>query len=83
MENKDSSCFIKYTGYGNAVGLQLSYGLLGGGKSDEATGYSSDSDSRSMYRASLGEWSDVIGGHVVHYCWSDVIGVHVIHYCLG
>ena len=30
---------------------------------------------RSMYRASLGEWSDVIGGHVIHYCLSDVIGV--------
>ena len=40
-----NSCFIKYTGYGNAVGLQLSYGLFGGGKSDGATDYSSDSDS--------------------------------------
>ena len=39
---------------------------------------------RSMYRASLGEWSDIIGGHVIHYCFlSDVIKRgHVIHYCL-
>lgn len=42
---EDSSRLIKYTGYGNAAGLLLSYGLLSGGKSDGATDYSSDSDS--------------------------------------
>ena len=41
---EDSSQLIKYTGYGNAAGLLLSYGLLGGGKSDGAADYSSDSE---------------------------------------
>ena len=27
--------------------------------------------------------SDVIGGHVIHYCLSDVIGDHVIYHCLN
>jgi hypothetical protein len=42
---EDSARLIKYTGYGNAAGLLLTHGLLGGGRSDSAADYSSDSES--------------------------------------
>ncbi|CAI8033277.1 Synembryn-A [Geodia barretti] len=42
---EDSARLIKYTGYGNAAGLLLTHGLLGGGKSETAADYSSDSES--------------------------------------
>ncbi len=35
---------IKHTGYGNAAGLLLSHGLLGGGRSEGEAEYSSDSE---------------------------------------
>ena len=35
---------IRHTGYGNAAGLLLGRGLLGGGTSAEAANYSSDSE---------------------------------------
>ena len=35
---------IRHTGYGNAAGLLLGRGLLGGGTSAEAADYSSDSE---------------------------------------
>lgn len=36
---------MKHTGYGNAAGLLMSHGLLGGGKSQSQGEYSSDSES--------------------------------------
>ncbi|XP_065183378.1 synembryn-A-like [Sycon ciliatum] len=36
--------FVKYTGYGNAAGLLLQRGMLGGGKGEQTADYSSDSD---------------------------------------
>lgn len=36
---------IKYTGYGNAAGLLMSRGLLGGNPSTGAADYSSDDES--------------------------------------
>ena len=39
-----ASRLVKHTGYGNAVGLLLSHGLLGGGKSEGEDEYSTDSE---------------------------------------
>jgi len=41
---ESASRLVKHTGYGNAAGLLLSRGLLGGGKSEGEDEYSTDSD---------------------------------------
>jgi hypothetical protein len=35
---------VKHTGYGNAAGLLMSHGLLGGGMSEAQDEYSTDSE---------------------------------------
>ena len=45
MSYRPADKLIKHTGYGNAAGLLLGKGLLGGGASAEQANYSSDSES--------------------------------------
>ena len=56
---------VKHTGYGNAAGLLMSHGLLGGGRSEHQSDYSSDSDTSDTeeYHVSKDRYVQYYTGH--------------------